>query len=235
MSVRPICITFINELENVRDSWLLGLAEELAASVLTKRAHAPFKTVPSPFGNSDIDEMEDRTIQTHRTTKTDLVLKAVYGISLADIVLTSSSPAFIPTNPLDTKQFIKLVECVTPACFTRQPELTRHLRAEGVPLELMFVLLVLQASIETEISTISARNRLHALYVTNGPDSVIWLRIFLSMLDRVSFKPTDDVIACALEMLCINSIDDAIIDEAMNIPVTWKWCRSWLEEHQISK
>ena len=160
----------------------------------------------------------------------DFRLRVAYGISLADIVPHSRGifmpSAFLQIGHDDMKTFMALVDAITPACFTSSPLVTKQLKIEGVPLELMFIDMVLRISLSCDTSSKIVKG-LYAIYMVEGCCSIMWVRIFLVLVKRIHLDNGKDFLSVALGHLSLDSVSEAILLEALYHDVNQKWLKDW--------
>jgi hypothetical protein len=162
--------------------------------------------------------------------RVDVMMKCSYGISLAEIIdastgLTDKDFPWMRGRG-NSADFAFFIDVVTPACFSFNSSMTRLVKSEGVPLELMFTSLVVEASLCSPHDA-SVRGRLARIYCLEGFCSLFWIRLFLIIMSRIRLTPNEDVVTVSIEQLSFRNIDDTAIEEALDIPLGQEWVSQW--------
>lgn len=164
-----------------------------------------------------------------RRSLSDMIMRSIYGISLADIVACSDVDepflTFVEVAGRGAMDFLTLTEAVTGACFTFDSKRTRQLRAEGVPFELLFASFVLRLG-QSQHEDSVASDWIRSVFSVEGAVSTMWLRLFLARFASFKIHPGSDVLREVI-LHFQGDVSTRDILEAMTIAVNRKWVQAW--------
>lgn len=165
-------------------------------------------------------------------TRSDLLMRATYGISIADIAPFSDDFAhnaspILSFSPIKVLPILTLIRVVTAASFVHSRVNTLKFISEGFPLELLFAEFMIRITLGANESRVY--RWLRRIYVVEGPGSVFWLKLFLALIDQSMGIQSGCSILSMARSLSLECVEASTVKAANLIPISRRWVEGVLK------